>query len=68
MIYALFNAVCVSLQLHKYIVKHSLAYILAPQTNDLNEIKIESLMDDIVRKLEKYMYYCCRKENYYSLV
>ena len=68
MIYALFKTVCVSLQLHNYIVKDSLADTLAPQTNNLNEIKIESLMEDIVRKLEKYMYYCCRKENYYSLV
>ena len=68
MIYALFNVVCVSLQLHKYIIKYSLADTLAPQTNDLNKMKIESLTDDIVRKLEKYMYYCCRKENYYSLV
>ena len=68
MIYALFNAVCVSLQLHKYIIKDSLADTLALQTNDLNEMKIESFTDDIVRKLGKYMYYCCRKENYYSLV
>ena len=40
MIYALFNTVCVSLQLHKYVVKHSLADTLAPQTNYLNEINI----------------------------
>ena len=49
MIYSLFNAVCMSLQLHKYIVKDSLADTLAPQTIDLNEMKIESLRDDIVR-------------------
>ena len=68
MIYALFNAVCVSLKLHKYVIKDSLADTLAPQTNDLNEMKIELLRDDIVRQLKKYMYDCCRKENYYSLV
>ena len=49
MIYALFSAVCLPLQLHKYVVKDSLADTLAPQTNDLNEMKIESIRDDIVR-------------------
>ena len=40
MIYALFNTVYMSLQLHKYIVKHSLVDTLAPQTNYLNKINI----------------------------